>query len=245
LAWDLFQAAEWHFLRVDPLAEPEIRFYLAEAVEREKAQRTGVNWYEAVPDEGRHLLAIPRFVNLIAGILEREVSEAKAQQRDPRQAIESLDLRTEADVYRLAYFEPGEYVAPKNRIAGQDERLNRRGLIAQGLDVYLTLPNGRTQFLGLDEGEVPDESNYRERITSAANLLVAIAFEMYAHPDKHQSGDANRNKANNPLEPNTVGVPEDKLKAFRKDVEKRLRVSRREPFTSPPANKLQNLQSIV
>ena len=119
------------------------------------------------------LLANPRLLGLTAGILEGAVQEADIQKRSRKEAIESLDLRTNADVYALAYVTPGEYVDPAQTIPGQDDVANRRGLIASGL-------KDSTAWIGLKAGEGPDRTNYRQRLDRTATLLGAIAFEMLA-----------------------------------------------------------------
>ena len=71
LGWEtVFKHDQWKFVRVEPLARPEVRFYLTESVEPEKSTRSDVDWFGAIPDDGQHLLAIPRFLRLIAGILK-------------------------------------------------------------------------------------------------------------------------------------------------------------------------------
>ena len=97
--------------------------------------------------------------------------------------------------------------------------MNRRGLIGQGLDVYLTLEDGRRLYLGLKPGDMPDENLREERIRYVARLLGAIAFEMFANPEEHRTEE--KSKAS-PLEPNTAGVPEERLEGFRDAVEARL-----------------------
>jgi serine/threonine-protein kinase len=91
------------------------------------------------------------------------------------------------------------------------------------LDAHLTSPGGVTQYLGLQAGEAPDESNHQERIDFVAALLGAIAFEMYADPLAHGPDAPNGNAARAQLAPNTVGIPGDRLKGFRTAVAKRLR----------------------
>ena len=106
-AWDLFEDdPAWQFVYVAPLRAADIRYYLAAQVEPDESDRSSVDWYVAVPDEGRELLATPRLLDLMAGIMAEEVAKAKAKGSDPWQAVEALDLPTKADVYRLAYFEP-------------------------------------------------------------------------------------------------------------------------------------------
>src|SRR5206468_4252922 len=101
---------EWHFLRVEPLAEAEIRFYLA--------RHAGGDWYDEIVAEGRGLLAVPRLLQLTARILEGAVRAAGDGAEDRRTPVRNLDLRTAADVYNLAYFTPGEWVDPKLQVPG-------------------------------------------------------------------------------------------------------------------------------
>lgn len=194
-AWPIFADPSWSFCRVEPLAEPEIRFYLS--------RHAGGDWYDYIASEGRRLLAVPRLLRLVAGILAGTVQEANAKRRDPREAVRGHDLSTAADVYHVAYFKPGKYVNPRNLLP-RDDRVNRRGLIASGL-------TGEAERIGLKDGVQPSRSNYRVRIHRTAALLGAIAFEMYA---------ANP-KAPVPT-PNLVGVPEEELERFKDSVGKRL-----------------------
>jgi formylglycine-generating enzyme required for sulfatase activity len=195
-AWGLFAGPEWHFLRVEPLAEPEVRFYLA--------RQAGGDWYDEIAPDGRGLLAVPRLLRLTAGILEGEVRAVTARGEDPRRAVQDLELRTAADVYHLAYFTPGEWVDLENRVPGASADLDRRGLLASGLV-------GEAACIGLADGEKPSRTNYRQRLDRTAALLGAIAFEMFAtsadpaHP-----------------EPNTMGVLEEHLESFKAAVSGRL-----------------------
>lgn len=194
-AWSLFADPVWMFCRVEPLAEPEIRFYLYR-------QARG-DWYDDIAPEGRSLLAVPRLLRLTAGILAGSVQQAHVEGRDPHEAVRRLELGTAADVYHLAYFTPGEYADPRNLVPG-DDRANRRGLIASGL-------TGEAERIGLNDGDAPSGLNYHYRIKRTGALLGAIAFQMFA---------ANP-KATEPT-PNLTGILEEQLEDFITDVAKRL-----------------------
>jgi formylglycine-generating enzyme required for sulfatase activity len=195
-AWGLFTGPEWHFMRIAPLPEREIRFYLFR-------QASG-DWYDEIAPEGRGLLAVPRLLHLTVGILENEVRAAYVRGEKPRRFIRALNLNTAADVYRLAYFTPGEWIDAENRLPGSSINADRRGLLASGLV-------GKAAYIGLLPGERPSALNYRRRIDRTAALLGAIAFEMFAtssSPSRH--------------EPNTVGVPEEQMEVFKTAVSRRL-----------------------
>ena len=204
LGWSLFEQPEWEFLRVESLREPEVRLYLM--------RHAGGDWYDLMPGESRNLLANPRLLGLIAGILKGAVQEADDASRDRQEAIQALDLRTAADVYALAYFTLGKYVDPAQTIPDRDDVVNRRGLIASGL-------KDAAAWIGLKAGEEPDRTNYQQRIDRTGTLLGAIAFEMFVQntfrtaPDKLDPA------------PNTIGVPEKEMEAFKKSVKKRLQAS--------------------
>jgi hypothetical protein len=202
-AWELFAGPEWHFLRVEPLAEPEIRFYLT--------RQAGGDWYDEMAPEGRGLLAVPRLLRLTAGILEGAVRSAATRREEPRSSVRRLDLRTAADVYHLAYFTPGEWIDAGNRVPGWSATPDRRGLLASGLV-------GPAACIGLLPGEKPSQLNYRRRIDRTAALLGAIAFEMFA-----TNADPSR------PEPNTVGVPEGQLETFQAAVSRRLLTAGQRP----------------
>jgi formylglycine-generating enzyme required for sulfatase activity len=160
----LFAQPEWQFLRVEPLAEPEIRFYMT--------RQAGGDWYDEFPAESGGLLAVPRLLQLICGIIRSAIRGAVS----PRDAVRGLDLRTAADVYYRAYFERGQY----------DDR-DSQGLLAQGLV-------GAAERVGLADGVAPTELNYRERVERTSILLGAIAFQMFAmnsaaeRPEPNTSG---------------------------------------------------------
>jgi formylglycine-generating enzyme required for sulfatase activity len=188
-AWGLFADAAWKFLRVEPLAEPEIRFYLE--------QQAGGDWYDELALEGRGLLAVPRLLRLTAGILDGAVRSAGARGEDQRQAVKSLKLGTASDVYHLAYFTPGEWIDPKHEVPGRGGANDRCGLLASGLV-------GEAATIGLRPGEEPSRTNYPWRIQRTAMILGAIAFEMFAtNPDRGRP------------EPNLVGVTEEGLRDFK------------------------------
>ncbi|MBP3957860.1 SUMF1/EgtB/PvdO family nonheme iron enzyme [Gemmata sp. G18] len=195
-SWELFGSPEWRFLRVEPLDPADIRTYLT--------LQAGGDWYHAIPSGGRGLLTVPRQLRLVAGLLQRAVDTARSKEREPLEAILELGLQTAADVYTLAYFEPGEYVDPKALVPGADDRTNRRGLIASGLV-------GAAERIGLRDGEKPGRGNYQARVRRVAALLGAIAFEMFCA--KSHDG---------PPAPNTVGVTEVELPHFQEAVGRRL-----------------------
>jgi formylglycine-generating enzyme required for sulfatase activity len=199
-----FADPAWQFLKVEPLAEPEVRLYLA--------REAGGDWYDDL-ERGRELLAVPRLLRLVSGILHdavRAIPEGEEERR--RAEVNRLDLRTAADVYHLAYFTPGEYHDPKFQVSDATGHCERRGLLASGLV-------GEAARMGLAEGEDPDETNYHERIARTAELLGAIAFEMFA-----TNADSSR------PEPNTLGVSSDDLKAFKQNVSARLVTAGRQPL---------------
>jgi hypothetical protein len=220
LGWDLVNDKHWTFLRVQGLEVSDIRFYLREQVEPNSYDRTKNDWFMTLPEDGRELLAIPRFLHLVAGELRDEVAEAQMAGADPLRAIEVLELHTSADVYRLAYFSRGEDVAPRYQIVGKDDRREKRGLIAQGLDACYEFSDGQTQYLGLKKGEPPDDKKLARRIRFTAALLGAIAFEMYANPHKYGAQGAKGKQM--PLQPNTAGIRETEMEAFEDAVRGRL-----------------------
>jgi hypothetical protein len=221
LAWPLVQHGNWRFLRVEGLHVPDIRFYFDEQVEPEEMDRTKKgDWYSALPEDGRELLEIPRFLHLVAGELRDEVAAAQKSGADPLHAIEELDLHTRADVYRLAYFSRGEDVSPRGQIAGKDDDREKRGLIAQGLDACYPFEDGQSQYLGQKKGEPKDDKKLARRIRFAAGLLGAIAFEMYANPHKYGARESQGKDA--PLQPNTASIPETEMDAFEDAVRARL-----------------------
>jgi formylglycine-generating enzyme required for sulfatase activity len=150
--------ADWHFLRIEPLTEPDTRRYLSWRMQA--FRDLGIDWLEGIAEGGRGLLCVPRFLQLIAAILHRTVSAAVVRKKDPLEALDGLDLQTKADVYHQAYFHVGTY-----------HDLDSRGLLGQGL-------MGVAERLGL-HSEEPDEDNYPERVHRMGVLLAALAFELY------------------------------------------------------------------
>ena len=197
-AWELFSGTEWHFLHVEPLAEREIRFYLT--------RQAGGDWYDEIAPEGRGLLAVPRLLRLIAGILEGATRKI-ADHDEKRRKVRALNLGTVADVYHLAYFTPGKWIDPVISLTGQIANADSRGLIAAGLV-------GKAAYIGLLEKEKPSQTNHLRRINRTATLLGAIAFEMFG---------TNPNPAH--PEPNVLGVPEEQLENFLSAVDRRLRAA--------------------
>ena len=65
----LFAGSEWDFLRIEPLAEGEICFYMA--------RHAGGDWYDEFPAESRGLLSIPRLLRLICGIIRKAILRAR------------------------------------------------------------------------------------------------------------------------------------------------------------------------
>jgi formylglycine-generating enzyme required for sulfatase activity len=199
--WPLFAHPGWRFLRVEPLAEPEVRLYLA--------RQSGGDWYDDLA-EGRELLAVPRLLRLVAGILRGEVQAVAELAR--RERVRGLRLDTAAGVYHLAHFSPGEWLDPDRQLPGHGSHADRRGLLASGLV-------GEAARIGLANGEQPSPTNHQRRIQRTAALLGAIAFEMFA-----TTADPGRS------EPNTVGVPETELEGFQQAVSHRLVAAGQKPL---------------
>src|SRR5262249_45318668 len=155
----------WRFVRVNELDDGDIRFYLSDRLDGRKApESTRLDWYAAIPEEARHLLASPRLLFLMSEKLHAAV---EANPGDSLAAVGALNLRTMADVYWLAYFDRGHYVSPESQVPGKGEeerRRNLKGLIAQGLNIRLNLKGIGFKYLGLDINDVPDDSNQEERI---------------------------------------------------------------------------------
>jgi hypothetical protein len=177
--WDkVFDDPQWEFLRVDPLAEADIRFYLS--------REAGGDWFDLVPSESRWLLGIPRMLGLISGILRSDIERSTHDKIDAAESVRRLKLQTAADVYYRAYFEMGVY-----------GDLDSQGLLVQGL-----LKDTEAAWIGLPKldradpnYEEPSEENLEDRLQRTSVLLGAIAFEMFGmHAD-----------AEHP-EPNTAGV---------------------------------------
>jgi hypothetical protein len=152
---ELFCESCWQFHRVAPLAEAEIAFYMAECA--------GGNWYSLLR-ESHSLLAIPRFLRLICGLIRRAIA-GKTDAAAKRKAVEELKLNTPADVYCQAFLEVGDEFDP-------NPDPDTLGLLAQGL-------RDKAARIGLDDDEVPLPTNRRKRVERTAALLGAIAFEMY------------------------------------------------------------------
>lgn len=172
----LFREPSWKFLRVEPLAEPEIRFYMG--------WNLGKDYYDIFPPESRVLLAVPRLLRLICGIIARAIHRGAAAGISAAQAVKQLDLRTPADVYYRAYFDKGDY-------GDRDSQ----GLLAQGLI-------GDAERIGLAKEVDPTEMNFERRIRRVGVVLGAIAFHMFA-----MNSNAKR------PEPTTTGVGLDPLQA--------------------------------
>jgi hypothetical protein len=184
-AWPtLFNTDDWKFLRVGGLQRPEIRFYLA--------RQAGADVYSRIPDESAQLFAVPRLLKLISRIIKRELP-AGANEATQIEALQRLNLARAADVYHLAYFHPGQY-----------DDINSRGLLGQGLA-------GKGKRIGLKKGQKPDALNYETRLRRTAQILGAIAFEMYTmhtNPERPQ--------------PNFEGVAARQLEGFEIAVADRL-----------------------
>jgi formylglycine-generating enzyme required for sulfatase activity len=152
-AWTkVFSHSQWQFCRINELTENEIRPYMV--------HHAGGDWYDEFK-EGKNLLAIPRLLHLICGILREAVAD-KDSVEAKLQAVRDLHLCTPADVYCKAFFYIGPHDDP-----------NRQGLLAQGLQ-------GNAEWIGLDraKGFTPHKDNRRERVNRAAAMLGAIAFQM-------------------------------------------------------------------
>jgi hypothetical protein len=184
-AWQtLFNTDEWKFLRIGGLQSPEIRFYLA--------RQAGADVYSRIPDESAHLFAVPRLLDLMSGIIKRELP-AGADEAAQIETLQRLKLAAAADVYHLAYFHAGKY-----------DDINSRGLLGQGLA-------GKGKRIGLKKGQSPDALNYETRLRRTAQILGAIAFEMYtmhANPERPQ--------------PNVEGIAAQQLGVFETAVANRL-----------------------
>ena len=172
--WDsLFADIDWRYLRVNPLGKPEIRQYLQEVA--------GVDVYEELI-HAHDLLAVPRLLQLICGIIRGKLP-IHATDDEKRAVVQTLNLRTAADVYHHAYFDEGENGKP-----------DTYGLLRQGLV-------GDAERIGLDDDEMPSEMNVGDRISRIADLAGAIAFVLMG----------GRSKDGDP-EPNAAGVPRDELR---------------------------------
>jgi formylglycine-generating enzyme required for sulfatase activity len=152
---NLFCESRWQYYRVAPLEENEIRFYLK--------QCAGGDWYPQM-QSSHSLLAIPRFLRLICGLIHRATT-GKDGEKARQIAVENLRVTTPAEVYCKAFFETGdEWDA--------DSDPDTLGLLAQGL-------NDKAARIGLNDDEVPLPINRRRRVEQAAAILGVIAFEMY------------------------------------------------------------------
>src|SRR5262249_36508673 len=109
----LFSRPGWGFRRVRPLDEPGSRFDLRRGARGD--------WYDEFACESQNLLAIPRFLDLVCGIIRAAISGASSDE-DKRALLRRLDLRTPASVYTQAFFHLGDEDDP-----------NSQGLLAQGL----------------------------------------------------------------------------------------------------------------
>jgi hypothetical protein len=149
-------ALGWHFLRVEPLRQDDVLRYMR--------CYAGGDWLHHFPPETFHLLAVPRLLVLICGIIARALHEHHAW-NDPKKAaavVQRLELRTAADVYYHAYFHGGN---PQLR--------NTQGLLGQGVGIT----NADGLAIG---GRKPTPLNYAKRIERAGLVLGAIAYEMHA-----------------------------------------------------------------
>ncbi len=197
--WDDLFANGWEILRIDPLPEAEIR--------RGLVWNTGLDWYDDLPSVPQ-LLAVPRYLQLLCGILKRAVASVTNDPLARKKAIADLGLRYPADIYHHAYFDRGIY-----------GRIDTYGLLAQGV--------GNAEKIGLEPGEEPSEENLGRRIERTAELVGVIAFTL-------MSGDPGAEKPH----PNTTGLPIEELQAAlqprfhstgswsRKEIEKDLKLLR-------------------
>jgi hypothetical protein len=206
-SWDRLFAnqPEWQFLWVEPLESAEVRFYLHETI--------GIDCYDQIPQEGRQLLANPRLLVLLAKIIKDQVT-GQSDQKEIRRIIQSLRLRTAADVYAQAYFRPGRY--PQLSASGAID--SPRGLIGMGLTNKSTAADDERQgpaFIGLADGERPTEHNYHRRIERTAALLGAIAFQMFA---ENSLDPSSKHKPH----PNLVGINPGQIDSFQSAVQDRL-----------------------
>ena len=148
---------EWHYLRVEPLAIPDIQRYMV--------KQTGGDWSRVFDAAAWNLLAIPRMLLLICDLIRRKIDAARPTNQSEKEAIvRGLNFQTAADVYYRAYFDP-EY--PKER--------NKRRLLGQGVDTTndygIAISGYKTESL--------NEFNYPKRIERAGIVLGAIAFELF------------------------------------------------------------------
>jgi formylglycine-generating enzyme required for sulfatase activity len=150
---ELFAKPGWQFLRVHELAEPEIRFYMSRCA--------GGDWYDEFPAETHNLLAIPRLLHLIGGILRNALAGVEGESARTA-AVRALHLRTPADVYYWAFFHLGDEDDPDSH-----------GLLAQGLQ-------GTAERIGLGDEFKPQWNNRAKRVQRTAALLGAIAFQTFA-----------------------------------------------------------------
>jgi hypothetical protein len=147
---------DWHYLRVEPLAIPEIRRY--------QLSQAGGDWSHLFNAAAWNLLAIPRFLLLICDLIRRKTAEAKSTAEKER-IVRGLALDTAADLYAQAYFDPTYH----------DDH-NRRGLLGQGVDTL----DGYGFAIGGIRKEFCNDLNYPKRIARAGAVLGAIAFELFA-----------------------------------------------------------------
>jgi formylglycine-generating enzyme required for sulfatase activity len=179
--WTKFFAADcWSFLRVEALAEPEIRFYMK--------KEAGGDWYDDLP-AAADVLSNPRLLSILCRRLNLISKSAGPDLATRKAAIKSRGFQTRADLYYLAYLDPGDYGDPNNR-----------GLVGQGL-------RGNAETIGLAEGERPRELNYQKRIDRAEQLLASIAFATYAMVG--ENGDPR---------PRMTQIPQSELADFEDDV---------------------------
>ncbi len=167
----------WQVLRVEAFSAKQSRDFLR--------METGHEWYDVFPAESRTLLAIPRFLRLIASVIERALPQPPAGLREQKEAIEKLELDTPAGVYHRAYFEIDDI---------RKGKVDAHGLLAQGLQ------NSELANVGLDAGRSPSEGNLRERVDRLGLELGATAFYMMSRGTDRE----------NP-QPNWLGATESEL----------------------------------
>jgi formylglycine-generating enzyme required for sulfatase activity len=200
--WSLVKDPAWHVVKVQPLTFADADFYLSREVEPDLDKPTHF-WLTAVTEEGRHLLSTPRFLHLVSRRMRDTVTAAKCIGTDSFEAVKRLKLSTPADLYYLAYCEPGEFVDPERKLAGEDDAVNSRGLLAQGIKAFLPAKNRPLKYPGLEEGTALDGQNYVEAVENIRAILGALAFEIYAHPEKLRA--AINDDSTEPAEPKPLG----------------------------------------
>jgi formylglycine-generating enzyme required for sulfatase activity len=150
-AKEFFAGTKFRVVQVDPLATPEVGFFMQ--------WHTGRDWWDDFPLASQYLLATPRTLGLISPVLRIEMPHPPADKQERQEKIRELELDTPAGVYHRAYFHVGLPQDP-----------NSQGLLAQGL-------RADNEKIAL-HGEKPLESNFEDRVERMGLVLGSIAFHM-------------------------------------------------------------------